>query len=85
MGFQPPVTVARALAHVHARQYVLPAIQREFIWSPAQVCLLFDSLLRGYPIGSFLLWEVNADQAQDFRATSREVVYEMTTSRSVSI
>lgn len=67
MGFQPPITVARALAHVHARQYVLPAIQREFIWSPAQICLLFDSLLRGYPIGSFLLWEVSADQAQDFR------------------
>jgi hypothetical protein len=27
VGFQPPITVARALAHVHARQYVLPAIQ----------------------------------------------------------
>jgi len=67
VGFQPPITVARALAHVHSRQYVLPAIQREFIWSPGQICLLFDSLLRRYPIGSFLFWEVNAQEAQEFR------------------
>ena len=67
MGFQPPITVAKALAYVHSRQYVLPAIQREFIWSPSQICLLFDSLLRRYPIGSFLFWEVDAEQAQEFR------------------
>lgn len=67
MGFQPPITVAKALGLIHSKQYVLPAIQREFIWSPSQICLLFDSLLRRYPIGSFLLWDVNAEQAQEFR------------------
>jgi Protein of unknown function DUF262 len=67
VGFQPPITVAKALSYVHSRQYVLPAIQREFIWSPSQICLLFDSLLRRYPIGSFLFWEVDAEQAQEFR------------------
>jgi len=40
------------------RQYFLPAIQREFEWKPEQVVALFDSLLRGYPIGSFLFWEL---------------------------
>src|SRR5690349_17630061 len=65
--FQPPITIARTLAQVHCRQYVLPAIQRELHWSPRQICLLFDSLLRRYPIGSFLLWEVDAEQAQEFR------------------
>lgn len=43
------------------RQYFLPAIQREFEWKPEQVVALFDSLLRGYPIGSFLFWELKDD------------------------
>jgi hypothetical protein len=40
--------------------YFLPAIQREFVWHPEQVVRLFDSLLRGYPISSFLFWESSA-------------------------
>lgn len=38
--------------------YYLPAIQREFVWEAWKIEMLFDSLLREYPIGSFLLWEV---------------------------
>lgn len=44
----------------------LPAIQREFVWKPAQVIQLFDSLLRNYPISSFLFWEVDASVAKKF-------------------
>lgn len=32
----------------------LPSIQRGFVWKPKQVEDLWDSLLRGYPVGSFL-------------------------------
>lgn len=32
----------------------LPSIQRGFVWKPKQVEDLWDSLLRGYPIGSFM-------------------------------
>ncbi len=32
----------------------LPKLQRGFVWKPKQVEDLWDSLLRGYPIGSFL-------------------------------
>jgi len=39
-------------------QYFLPAIQREFVWRPAQIVKLFDSIMRGYPISSFLFWEL---------------------------
>ncbi len=42
-------------------QYFLPAIQREFVWKPNQVILLFDSIMRGYPISSFLFWELTQD------------------------
>src|SRR5207302_10112104 len=43
---------------VERRTYVRPGIQREFVWSRDQIEELFDSLMRGYPIGSFLFWEI---------------------------
>lgn len=67
MAFQPPVPVAKVLEKIHDRSYVLPAIQREFVWSTDQIRRLFDSLLRGYPIGSFLFWEVSPELANQFR------------------
>jgi uncharacterized protein with ParB-like and HNH nuclease domain len=39
-------------------EYYLPAIQREFVWHQDQIIKLFDSIMRGYPISSFLLWAV---------------------------
>jgi hypothetical protein len=36
--------------------YFLPHIQRPFVWKEDQIVRLFDSLLRGYPIGTFLFW-----------------------------
>lgn len=66
MSFQTPITIARTLSRIQSREFVLPAIQREFVWSTNQVCLLFDSLMRGYPIGSFLFWKVDSKHSSDF-------------------
>lgn len=66
MSFQTPVTVETILSGIHQKRYLLPAIQREFVWNPDQILSLFDSLMRGYPIGSFLLWDVQPQTAQDF-------------------
>ena len=63
MPFQQPVPVAKLLKDVHNSEYVLPAIQREFVWDTDQICKLFDSLMRGYPIGSFLFWKVSPEEA----------------------
>jgi len=41
---------------------LIPDIQRPYVWSPRQVTLLVDSLLRGWPFGSLLLWSVGKDQ-----------------------
>lgn len=38
--------------------YYLPSIQRKFVWSMQQIEDLFDSILQGYPIGTFLFWSV---------------------------
>lgn len=64
--FQPAVPIAIVLQRIHSKHYVLPAIQREFVWNTRQICALFDSLLRGYPIGSFLLWNVRQEHGNDF-------------------
>ncbi len=36
----------------------LPHIQRELVWNEKQMYKLFDSMMRGYPIGTFLLWHI---------------------------
>lgn len=41
--------------------YVIPDLQRPYVWSPQQVTRLVDSLFRGWPFGSLLLWEVKPD------------------------
>jgi uncharacterized protein with ParB-like and HNH nuclease domain len=58
MSFQTPITIAEAMSHIDGNRYLLPAIQREFIWPAQKIEWLFDSLMRGYPISSFLFWNV---------------------------
>src|SRR2546425_2842897 len=66
MGFQTPITIKTTLERMQKHEYALPAIQREFVWSTDQICTLFDSLMRGYPIGSFLFWRVDRSHRTDF-------------------
>ena len=60
-------TIFEALDAVQHRQYVLPAIQREFVWGTDRICALFDSLMRDYPISSLLYWKVSREHADDYR------------------
>src|ERR1700692_4015293 len=55
------------LNEVHQNRWVLPAIQREFVWSDLQICKLVDSMMRGYPFGTFLFWHIEAKTASKFR------------------
>ncbi|HWF82759.1 MAG TPA: DUF262 domain-containing protein, partial [Streptosporangiaceae bacterium] len=43
----------------------LPKFQRDFVWTRQQVLDLFDSIARGYPIGSFLLWKSTVNFASE--------------------
>ena len=67
MPFQTPITIRKALRSIECREYVLPAIQRQFVWHPVQIARLFDSLLRGYPIGSFLFWTVRRGSIEQYK------------------
>lgn len=66
MAFQTPITIKQALNNIAANDYLLPAIQREVVWSKDQIVRLFDSLMQNYPIGSFLFWDVGTQQSKDY-------------------
>ena len=67
MPYQAPITVKAALDRIWKHDYVLPAIQREFVWKPEQICRLLDSLMQGFPVGSFLFWKIEPSTAENFR------------------
>jgi hypothetical protein len=60
-------TIASALEKVQQKHHVLPAIQREFVWKPEQIEKLFDSLMQGYPFGTFLFWAVKPETSGKFK------------------
>jgi len=39
----------------------IPKFQRPFVWKQQDIISLLDSVYRGYPIGSILIWETNQD------------------------
>lgn len=49
-------TINKLLEELHHKELVLPEFQREFTWSRNDVRKLFESLYRGYPTGSLLVW-----------------------------
>ena len=64
MAFEAPIIIAKALDRIHRREYVLPAIQREFVWNPDKITRLFDSHMRGYAAPS----SSNTSEATTFGA-----------------
>lgn len=47
--------------------HFLPAIQRPFVWKQEQTLTLFDSILRGYPIGTFMFWQIDEETKEQVR------------------
>ncbi|WP_335969114.1 DUF262 domain-containing protein [Fusobacterium polymorphum] len=66
MSFQTPITIKGTLDKIQENKYLIPAIQREFVWKSMQIEKLFDSLINDYPIGSFLFWEVKEPKNYKF-------------------
>ena len=56
--YEKAISIHEAIASIDSNDFLLPAIQRRFVWSSLQICVLFDSIMQGYPINSFMFWEV---------------------------
>lgn len=55
------VTIYEAMQNIKSGKYVMPAFQRQYVWSMEQVEKLWDSILLDYPIATFLFWHVDDD------------------------
>lgn len=67
MAYEKPTTIKEAIDSIQKKKFVLPSIQREFVWEVDQIEKLFDSLMRDYPISTFLFWHVDKNKINDFQ------------------
>ncbi len=51
------ISLFQLLDDIQKGKLVLPHIQRSFVWEEDQMVRLFDSLMRNYPIQTFLFWK----------------------------
>lgn len=48
-------------ADIDTGRIKIPRFQRDFVWSKEQTAHLIDSLIKGYPIGTFILWKTKEE------------------------
>ncbi|MCY1353476.1 hypothetical protein D9M69_398180 [compost metagenome] len=68
MGYQI-TTIAETLDRIN-RNLFIPAIQRPYVWAPEQITGLFDSIMRGYPIGALMFWDLPEGSQDDWEIYS---------------
>jgi len=59
-------SIAEILESINSRKIFLPALQRKYVWKTEQIESFFDSLMQGYPIGTFLFWNVPFEKAKEY-------------------
>ncbi len=53
------ITIYEAMKNIENGKYVMPAFQRQYVWSVEQIEKLWDSILLDYPISNFLFWYID--------------------------
>lgn len=61
-------TISETIIDYVNRNTFLPAIQREYVWNTYSIEKLFDSIMCGYPISSFLFWKIREERKKDWVA-----------------
>lgn len=51
------LSLPKLLSFIENRRVAIPEFQRGYVWKVKQIRNLFDSLIKHYPIGSFIIWE----------------------------
>lgn len=59
-------SIIKLISEIKEDKILLPAIQRNFVWPEEKIIHLFDSLMRDYPIGTFLFWEIDKTTFQKY-------------------
>ena len=72
-----PSKIKNLVSDVRIGKIGLPDLQRPFVWKDNKVRDLFDSMLRGYPIGYVMLWESPSDyEEKKVSIGSNKKIYE---------
>lgn len=60
-----PQNVSKKYEHLFSEidcgRIKIPKFQRDFVWSDVQTAALLDSILKGYPIGTLILWKTREE------------------------
>ncbi len=48
---------SKIIEKIENGDYQIPKFQRDFVWKPQKTAELIDGLLKGFPIGSFIVWK----------------------------
>ena len=67
-------SIRAILDDVNCRRVYLPAIQRKYVWGDNQITKLMDSIMLGYPIGTFLFWKVKKPPNSKSRQFKRPLI-----------
>lgn len=59
-------TIQDAVDEIQSENWLLPAIQREIVWERDQITDLFDSVVQGFPIGTFLYWDIEDEYRDEY-------------------
>lgn len=54
------IPLRKAIERIESGVMRIPGFQRKFVWEPVRAALLMDSIFKGYPIGSILLWRTKS-------------------------
>ncbi|WP_312321154.1 MULTISPECIES: DUF262 domain-containing protein [Acinetobacter] len=60
MGYST-ISIREVTRQIEQNKVFLPALQRKFVWKKEQIERLFDSIMRGYPIGAWWCFKKYAD------------------------
>lgn len=66
MGQLKSNSIYNVLQWMDNKQMLIPVFQRKYVWKPKQIEELFESIMKDYPIGTFLFWKLNIDLARQY-------------------
>lgn len=54
-----PLNIRKLIDRISSGDIRIPAFQRDFVWEADQVAFLLDSIYKGFPIGTVILWRTD--------------------------
>ena len=60
--------IEEGITEISDQTFVLPVVQRRFVWEPEKIELLFDTVLKGDPFGGIMVLEEHSGQVPLFES-----------------